>query len=454
MRRRGGTVAARRVRLRTGRVLLSGLALALGLAGGLAPAAASAQAAPALAGAEVRTGLTFPEHATAALGIMVEGDAGYVWRPRLRLLVGVSHFRANIDREPGDNEGSFAATGLWVGGRYDLLPWQAWGPYVRAVATMHRVDADAWDPTVDALLAGTNLGLALAAGARYGLDATGRLSATFEVRRTLLNNLNQTSLEVGLRFLRRGSYAYVADAVALAPRPVPPPAARPPAAPAVPTREPDAAVPAPPAIDTAAARLQAQAAAQAAEEAATAAALRRAEAAAEVERLRAAAAAEHAVAVEARLRQGLQRAAAVMPGVSSVRETADAYVTTIGAGAFASGAATLTPAARTELRALANVLAGYPGHIVMVEGHTDAQGDPGANLTLSVERAEVVRAALIVEGVDALWTAARGFGDSRPVADNTSAAGRALNRRVEIRVAKRVCDDVPVPGPDGTLICR
>lgn len=437
--------------------ILAGLGLLAGWMGAF-PAPAGAQAVPALAGAEVRTGLTFPEAATAALGVMVEGDVGYFLRPELRILPGVSHFRANIDREPGDNEGSFRATGFWLGARYDLLPFQAWGGYVRGAVTLHRVTADAWDPAVGRLLSGTSLGVAAAAGGRYALDARGRLSATLELRRTLLNNLGQTSLELGVRVQRRGVWAYVPDAVALGPGG--PPLIRPPAAPATPPAVAQPPAVQAPAADTAAARAAAEAAARDAEtaraaaaEAARVQAERGAVQAAELERLRAAADAERAAAAQARLRQGLDRAAAVMTSVAAVRETPAAFVVTVGGGAFASGASTLSAGARAELRSLALVLAGYPGHIVTVEGHTDSQGDAGANQRLSQERAAAVRAALIVEGVDALWTAARGFGEDRPIADNATAAGRALNRRVEIHVSRTPCPGLPAPAADGTLVC-
>ncbi|CAN5621801.1 hypothetical protein BH23GEM1_BH23GEM1_11200 [soil metagenome] len=125
-----------------------------------------------------------------------------------------------------------------------------------------------------------------------------------------------------------------------------------------------------------------------------------------------------------------------MTSVASLDETADAFVVTIGGNAFATGASTLTGTARTELRVLASVLAGYPGHMVSVEGHADAVGNPAANQALSLERASAVRAALIVEGVDPLWTGVTGYGQTRPIARNETAAGRAANRRVEIRIQR------------------
>lgn len=168
---------------------------------------------------------------------------------------------------------------------------------------------------------------------------------------------------------------------------------------------------------------------------------------------RARAVGERAAAAEALLRQGLNRAAVSMRSAAGVRETGAAFVVTLSGVAFASGAGSLSPVARSELRVLATVLAGYPGHIIHVDGHTDAVGDPGANQRLSAERAAAVRAALIAEGVDPLWSAARAFGAARPAASNETATGRAANRRVEIHVMKRRCVEPPRPGSDGALAC-
>lgn len=418
---------------------------------------AAAQRVPAFGGVEARVGLVSPERASLAAAVMGEVDLGYVWRPELRLIAGLSHFRANIDREPGDDEGSFGATGFWLSGRYDLHAARTLSAYVRTSMVVHRVDADAWDSDVDALLSGTNAGAAVAIGARRVLDDRGRLSGTIELRRTQVNNIANTALEIGVRLLQRGTLSYVAEGVALAPAPLFEPRD---AGPPVETVDQQAPMQAPAVVDTAAARRQAEAdrAANAVAEADAAAraaelADRQASEAAIAEQRDAEAAAARVAAAESMLRQGLDRAAAAMASAVSLRETATAFVVTIGGNAFPSGAAVLSAAARGELRVLATVLAGYPGHIVTVEGHTDAVGDAAANVALSIERAAAVRAGLIVEGVDPLWTGVRGHGSARSVASNETAAGRAANRRVEIHVARFPCSVPPRPGPDGGLVC-
>lgn len=415
---------------------------------------ASAQRAPAFAGAELRAGIVFPEQAVAGAGVMGEVDLGYLWRPELRVIAGLSHFRANIDREPGDDEGSFGATGIWLSGRYDLFARRATGAYVRAGLTLQSASADAWDPDVDALLSGTNVGVSIAAGARRNLDSTGRISGTFEIRRTALNNIANSAVEIGVRMLMRGAAAYTPAIVAQAPaRPLyePTPSDR-----VSPDIDDQPAMQTRSEPDTAERRMAAERRASIADAAAarTAELTEQQARAALLEARRAdEAAADRAAAAEALLRQGLTRSAAAMGSVTGMRETPAAFIVTLSGTAFASGASTLSTAARGELRVLATVLAGYPGHIVSVEGHADAVGNASANQALSLERASAVRAALIVEGVDPLWIGVRGFGAARPVASNDSAAGRAANRRVEIHVMRQPCAVPPRPDTDGGPVC-
>jgi outer membrane protein OmpA-like peptidoglycan-associated protein len=99
--------------------------------------------------------------------------------------------------------------------------------------------------------------------------------------------------------------------------------------------------------------------------------------------------------------------------------------------------ATLKPGTREKLSKLAGILLAYPGDYRMeIEGHTDAIGSEEYNLRLSQSRAESVRDYLGQAGIPAgRIIATRGLGKSHPIADNTTATGRQVNRRVEIVIA-------------------
>jgi outer membrane protein OmpA-like peptidoglycan-associated protein len=104
---------------------------------------------------------------------------------------------------------------------------------------------------------------------------------------------------------------------------------------------------------------------------------------------------------------------------------------------FDTGKATLKPGAREKLSKLAGILLAYPGEYqIEIEGHTDSVGAEMFNLNLSRGRAEAVREYLVQNGIKSERViAARGFGEAKPVADNETAAGRQVNRRVEIIIA-------------------
>jgi OOP family OmpA-OmpF porin len=93
----------------------------------------------------------------------------------------------------------------------------------------------------------------------------------------------------------------------------------------------------------------------------------------------------------------------------------------------------LLPASTAVLDDVARQLIESPEVKVEIGGHTDARGNPTRNLRLSLARAETVRAYLIMKGVDGDRLVARGYGLSKPITSNTTAAGRAMNRRVELR---------------------
>ncbi|MGE0334235.1 MAG: OmpA family protein [Gammaproteobacteria bacterium] len=98
--------------------------------------------------------------------------------------------------------------------------------------------------------------------------------------------------------------------------------------------------------------------------------------------------------------------------------------------------ATLKPEAMSKLDHAAQVMTDNPGIKVNVEGHTDSVGSDAYNQNLSDRRAKSVVDYLVGKGVDAGRLMSAGYGESRPVATNDSAEGRAQNRRVDLIVAE------------------
>jgi outer membrane protein OmpA-like peptidoglycan-associated protein len=84
------------------------------------------------------------------------------------------------------------------------------------------------------------------------------------------------------------------------------------------------------------------------------------------------------------------------------------------------------------LKSVARVVQEYKDTLVTIDGHTDSTGSESYNQLLSERRAASVAEVLLSQGVAFERVAARGYGELRPIADNSSATGRASNRRVEI----------------------
>ena len=102
---------------------------------------------------------------------------------------------------------------------------------------------------------------------------------------------------------------------------------------------------------------------------------------------------------------------------------------------FDVGQATIRPESQSTLDQAAEVLNGAPDGSVVIEGHTDNDGDAGANLTLSQARAQSVLDALVERGVDAGRLTPEGFGETEPIGDNGTDEGRQQNRRIEFSVS-------------------
>ena len=104
---------------------------------------------------------------------------------------------------------------------------------------------------------------------------------------------------------------------------------------------------------------------------------------------------------------------------------------------FESNSDRLRPGAESTLNDAADTLMRNPGLRTEVAGYTDSRGDANYNRGLSERRAKTVRDYLINRGVDASNLSWRGYGEASPIADNETAEGRDLNRRVVLIILER-----------------
>lgn len=119
-----------------------------------------------------------------------------------------------------------------------------------------------------------------------------------------------------------------------------------------------------------------------------------------------------------------------------VEQQGDELLLTMPSGiTFPINSYQIQPQFKATLDQVAQTLASYPSTLIDVYGHTDPSGGDAINIPLSQNRARAVADYLISRGVNPARIATQGFGSSRPVADNSTEAGRAQNRRVELRVA-------------------
>lgn len=107
-----------------------------------------------------------------------------------------------------------------------------------------------------------------------------------------------------------------------------------------------------------------------------------------------------------------------------------------GSVLFDFDSAQVRPDAERTLSEVVEVIKGYAKRPVRVEGHTDSVASDDYNQKLSQRRADAVRTWLASRGVEGRRLATRGFGESKPVADNATAEGRQRNRRVEVIIEK------------------
>jgi len=117
------------------------------------------------------------------------------------------------------------------------------------------------------------------------------------------------------------------------------------------------------------------------------------------------------------------------------KKTERGMVITLGDVLFDTDHSQLKSSGLRNVQKFADMFKEYPKRRVMIEGFTDSIGSDSHNLDLSDQRAASVRTALLDMGVTAERISSRGYGESYPVAGNTTAAGRQLNRRVELIVS-------------------
>lgn len=132
---------------------------------------------------------------------------------------------------------------------------------------------------------------------------------------------------------------------------------------------------------------------------------------------------------EQELRQQLQNS-----GVSVTRNGKNIILNMPGNVTFASDSASLNPNFTNVLNSVAIVLDKYKQTLLDIDGHTDNTGGFDYNQQLSEQRAVSVGQYLSQRGIDGRRLLIVGFGETRPIADNASEAGRQANRRVEVRI--------------------
>lgn len=138
--------------------------------------------------------------------------------------------------------------------------------------------------------------------------------------------------------------------------------------------------------------------------------------------------AQQAEQARERLRQQLGQ-------ILQTRETARGLIMSMSDVEFGFNKYNLKPDAKVKLAKISGILLAYPGLKVQVNGYTDNIGSPSYNQKLSEQRADSVRDFLVSQNVPQADVTAQGYGESNPVADNSTSAGRAQNRRVELVVS-------------------
>jgi outer membrane protein OmpA-like peptidoglycan-associated protein len=139
---------------------------------------------------------------------------------------------------------------------------------------------------------------------------------------------------------------------------------------------------------------------------------------------------------------------AQLNSVLQTSETARGLIVNMSDVLFDTAKYTLKPDTKVALAKVSGILAAYPSLKLQVEGYTDSVGSDDYNQKLSENRADSVKDFLVAQGVAMDNISAAGYGKADPVADNTSAAGRAQNRRVQLVVSGDAIGVAQQSGPE------
>lgn len=129
----------------------------------------------------------------------------------------------------------------------------------------------------------------------------------------------------------------------------------------------------------------------------------------------------------------LDKQAKELERLAEVRRTEEGLVAKLKSDLlFDTNSSDLKASTMSNLDQIAQILKKYPENNITVVGHTDGDGSDSYNQNLSQKRAQAVAGKLVMNGVPGQHMISQGAGESQPIADNKSAAGKARNRRVEL----------------------
>jgi outer membrane protein OmpA-like peptidoglycan-associated protein len=139
----------------------------------------------------------------------------------------------------------------------------------------------------------------------------------------------------------------------------------------------------------------------------------------------------------------LDKQAKELEQIAETQRTENGIVTKLKSDIlFDTGKAELKSAANENINKLAQIMKKYPENVLTIKGYTDSTGSKATNTQLSTRRADAVKQRLVKAGMSAETISVVGMADANPVAPNTTADGRAQNRRVEIEIT---VDESKVP---------